>query len=348
MPHRLRKVIGFSMTLMVGAIGATGAEYAGWPLPWMVGAMTAVIFVRCCGWLLVEIPYARRTGQWLIASAIGMHFTTAVANQVLENFPVMIGGALLTLATGLIGIALLHRNGVDLPTSFFSLMPVNATEMIVLGEKYRANPARVAAAHSLRLVLIVLLVPAVVTWGTGMISRPPAASVDWSWLAIMLPLGGLVALAWSRVGAPNGFAFGPMVTCAVFTMAFDLHIGMPPWLSKFGQLLLATSLGSYFDRAFFRSAPQFLSKVVIFTVAAILLSFASGLLLSRWSDVAPLSLALGLMPGSSSEMSLTAEALSLGVALVTAMQIIRMIVVMAVAEPLFKLWSRRTKPNTPG
>lgn len=48
-----------------------------------------------------------------------------------------------------------------------------------------------------------------------------------------------------------------------------------------------------------------------------------------------------MMPGSSTEMYLTAEALHLGAGMVTAMQIMRLVVVMLCAEPILKLWLAR-------
>ena len=53
-----------------------------------------------------------------------------------------------------------------------------------------------------------------------------------------------------------------------------------------------------------------------------------------------LSLMLGMMPGGITELCLTAEALQLSVALVTALQVLRLFLVMFLAEPLFKLWNR--------
>ncbi|MNY79753.1 putative ammonia monooxygenase [compost metagenome] len=62
-----------------------------------------------------------------------------------------------------------------------------------------------------------------------------------------------------------------------------------------------------------------------------------------------LSLALGMMPGSAPEMSLTAEALNLSVTLVTAMQIIRMVIVQAAALPLYRwLEPKMSRPRLAG
>ncbi|MNP46465.1 putative ammonia monooxygenase [compost metagenome] len=55
------------------------------------------------------------------------------------------------------------------------------------------------------------------------------------------------------------------------------------------------------------------------------------------------SLLLGVMPGGIAELSLTAEALQLSVPLVTALQVLRLVLVLFLAEPCFRLWQRRAE-----
>ena len=50
------------------------------------------------------------------------------------------------------------------------------------------------------------------------------------------------------------------------------------------------------------------------------------------------SLTLGMMPGGIAEMSLTAETLQLSVPLVTALQVMRLLFVLFLAEPMFRYW----------
>jgi len=54
------------------------------------------------------------------------------------------------------------------------------------------------------------------------------------------------------------------------------------------------------------------------------------------------SLTLGMMPGGIAEMSLTAEVLQLSVPLVTAMQVMRLLFVLFLAEPIFRYWNQRS------
>lgn len=134
----------------------------------------------------------------------------------------------------------------------------------------------------------------------------------------------------------------PLTLCAAASVAFDLHIGTPQWLGQLGQWLIGCALGCHFDRAFFRSAPGFLARVVIFTLLAMAGTAVLGTSLGWLAGVEPMSLMLGMMPGGITELCLTAEALHLSVALVTALQALRLFMVMFLAEPLYRLWMRQS------
>ena len=330
------------VTPLAGAVGGYLASLAGWPLPWMVGSLLAVIVVRCLtNRAFSELPGGRKAGQWLVASGIGLHFTSDVLEQVLSHLPVIVMGAFGTLLLSLIGIAILRRAGVDRATAFFASMPGGASEMVNLALRHDAQPARVAAAHSLRLLLVVLLIPALFTWGLPAVSAPTRAPVDWTWLIGLLAAGAVLAMLWGRLKQPNPWMLGPLTACAVASASFDLHLGLPQGLGQLGQWLIGCALGCHFDRAFFRSAPRFLARVLLFTLLAMLVAAALGEVLGWLAGEDHLSLMLGMMPGGITELCLTAEALQLSVALVTALQVLRLFLVMFLAEPLFKLWCKR-------
>lgn len=328
-------------TPLVGALGGYLASLAGWPLPWMVGSLLAVILLRCLSNRpFGELPGGRRVGQWLIASGIGLHFTSGVWEQVLGHLWMIFIGALCPLLLSLIGISLLRRAGLDRATAFFASMPGGASEMVNLGLRNGAQPSRVAAAHSLRLLLVVLLIPALFTWSLPAVPTPPRPPADWLWLAPLLLAGAALGLLWSRLKQPNPWMLGPLSVCAVASASLDLHLALPAELGQFGQWLIGSALGCHFDRSFFRNAPAFLGRVLLATLLAMLGAVLLGELLAWLSGEDHLSLILGLMPGGIAELSLTAEALQLAVALVTALQVLRLFLVMFLAEPLFRLWCK--------
>lgn len=327
-------------TPLIGLVGGYLASLIGWPLPWIIGSLLAVIAARCSGWLVSEVPGGRQTGQWIVSSAIGLHFTSEVMGELSSHFGVILAGAFATLLLSLIGIAVLLRGGTDRATAFFSSMPGGASEMVNLAQRHNAQAARVAAAHSLRLLLVVLAIPALFTWSLPPIEPPSPAPVSWPWLALLLPAGALMAVLWGKLKQPNPWMLGPLTVCAVASVTFDLHLGLPDGLGQAGQWLIGCALGCHFDRGFFRSAPGFLARVLLFTLLAMgcaaLLAKGLGWLAAEDQT----SLMLGMMPGGITELCLTAEALQLSVALVTALQVLRLFLVMFLAEPLFRLWQR--------
>nr|WP_298142329.1 AbrB family transcriptional regulator [uncultured Pseudomonas sp.] len=331
-------------TPLIGLAGGYLASLIGWPLPWIIGSLLAVIAARCSGWLVSEVPGGRQAGQWLVASAIGLHFTTDVMGELLGHLGMVVAGAFGTLLLSLIGIVLLRRAGLDRATAFFASMPGGASEMVNLALRHNAEAAKVAAAHSLRLLLVVLLIPALFAWSLPAVAAPAPAAVDWPWLAVLLPAGALLALLWKRLGQPNPWMLGPLTVCAVASVIFDLHIGLPSGAGQVGQWLIGSALGCHFDRAFFRNAPSFLARILLFSLLAMLAAAALGQGLAWLTTENPSALMLGMMPGGITELCLTAEALHLSVALVTALQVLRLFLVMFLAEPLFRLW-QRTSPQ---
>jgi hypothetical protein len=133
---------------------------------------------------------------------------------------------------------------------------------------------------------------------------------------------------------------GPLTVCAAASVSFDLHLGLPDGLGQLGQWLIGCALGCHFDRAFFRNAPGFLARIVLFTLLAMLCAALLAEGLGWLTSEDQTSLTLGMMPGGITELCLTAEALHLSVALVTALQVLRLFLVMFLAEPLFRLWQR--------
>jgi membrane AbrB-like protein len=188
----------------------------------------------------------------------------------------------------------------------------------------------------------VLCIPAIFKYlmgNGGPVSH--AAVVDWMWLMLLFPLGALVAWGWQKLKQPNPWLFGPLLISAVISVTFDLHIGLPQGGSQLGQWLIGSGLGCHFNRAFFRRAPSFIGRTLVGTALTMSIAALCALGLSTLTHLDLRSLTLGMMPGGIAEMSLTAEVLQLSVPLVTAMQVMRLLFVLFLAEPLFRYWDRR-------
>jgi membrane AbrB-like protein len=330
-------------TPLVGLLGGYLASLVGWPLPWMVGSLLAIILVRCLTpWQLAEIPGGRKCGQWIVGIGIGLHFTPVVIEQVMAHFGLIFLAALITSISSVVGVWLMLRTGEDRATAFFSSMPGGSGEMVNLGSRNGAILSSVAAGQSLRVLMVVLCVPAIFKYLMG--EGAPivhAGSVNWLWLAVLFPLGAAVAWLWQRLKQPNPWLFGPLLVSAVISISFDLHIGLPDGSSQIGQWLIGSGLGCHFNRQFFRRAPSFIARTLLGTALTMLIAALAAFALSTATHLDLRSLTLGMMPGGIAEMSLTAEVLQLSVPLVTAMQVMRLLFVLFLAEPIFRYWNKR-------
>jgi membrane AbrB-like protein len=333
---------GWLGTPLVGVVGGYLASQVGWPLPWMVGSLLAIILVRCLTrWQLTQIPGGRKCGQLIIGIGIGLHFSPVVIEQVLAHFGLIVFGALVTSLSCMVGVWLMLRTGEDRPTAFFSSMPGGSGEMVNLGARNGATLSSVAAAQSLRVLAVVLCVPAVFKYllgdGTPVVH---STQVSWVWLLFLLPSGAALAWIWQRFKQPNPWLFGPLLLSAVVSVIWDLRIGLPSGGSELGQLLIGSGLGCHFNREFFRRAPSFLARTLLGTALTMMIAALAAWALSSLTHLDLRSLTLGMMPGGIAEMSLTAEVLQLSVPLVTAMQVMRLLFVLFLAEPLFRRWNR--------
>nr|WP_258019408.1 AbrB family transcriptional regulator [Pseudomonas chlororaphis] len=192
-------------TPLVGLVGGYLASQIGWPLPWMVGSLLAIILVRCLTpWQLGEIPGGRKCGQWVVGIGIGLHFTPVVMEQVMSHFGLIFFGALVTSLSSVVGVWLLRRTGEDRATAFFSSMPGGSGEMVNLGARATARCSAVWRPGKACGCWWWSCVPAAFKYllGEGVPQLHPA-SVDWRWLAVLFPAGALLAWLWQRLRQPN-------------------------------------------------------------------------------------------------------------------------------------------------
>lgn len=323
------------LSIAVAVLGGWGAGAMNWPLAWLLGPLCTMVVIRCgLNWSLPDVPGGRRVGQWVIATSIGLHFTPSVVQQIADNALAVLVAAFLTLWVTPLGIWCLRRYGCDKRTAYFASLPGGASEMVNFALRYGARQDLVAATHSLRLVSIVLLVPPIFAEMSGT-TKPLTMAVKIEPLAGIFLLGAMAAFLLRKWRLPNPWMFGPLICAGVWVALTGIEMGLPPWLGRLGQLLIGVSLGSFFDRDFLRSASRFLAWVMIFILGSVVLCAVAGWVVATVSNLSVAAVLLGMMPGGITELSLTAEALQLSVALVTAIQVARLAMVMTIAGPFY-------------
>jgi membrane AbrB-like protein len=164
----------------------------------------------------------------------------------------------------------------------------------------------------------------------------------------LLALSGAASLLIARYRFPNVFVIAPLLVTAALTGSGVEWSVMPAWLVNVGQLALGVSMGSRFTPEFLRSAPRFLACVVVSLLVMLALAAGYGYVFGLLSGVNPATTILATAPGGVTEMALTAKVLQLGVSMVTVFQVSRMMLLVLLAGPAFRLYKPWfVKPVTP-
>jgi len=328
------------------------------PLPWMIGPLLATSLASIAGLPTASAVPLRNAGQGVIGAALGLYFTPQVGALV-AGLWWAIGLAIawaLALGWGF-GLWLQRLHARRMPqvppeamraTTYFAGAIGGASEMTLMAEKAGARTDLVAAAHSLRLVVVTVGIPFAMQWSGlhGLDNLPPALrEVRWGGLAVLALCSGLGALAMQALRRTNPWFIGPLLVAMGFTLAGQTLSAVPVWLSNAAQLAIAVSLGVRFSREFLHTAPRWLASVAGGTVAMVVLCGGFALLLARATGLHWATMVLGTSPGGIAEMSITAKVLQLGVPVVTAFQVCRLVAVLVLTGPLYA-WLHRRRAAT--
>ena len=341
-------------TLLLALVAALSCEALHTPIPWMIGPLLVTGVLSVCGAPVQSWTPLRNAGQCVIGTALGLYFTPSVGQLVLGLWWAIVLAIAWSLLLGLAVAAWLHhRHRALVPdatpgqwraTAYFAGAIGGASEMTQIAERQGARTDLVAAAHSVRLLLVTLAIPfGMVLWGvSGLELAPPAArEVVPAGLGVLAVLAGAGALLMQRLGRANPWFIGALVVAMVLTLAGLTLSAIPAALSNAAQLVIGVSLGVRFTPAFVRAAPRWLASVAMASVALMLLSAAFAAGLHRLTALHPATLVLGTSPGGIAEMAITAKVLQLGVPVVTAFQVCRLVAVLLLAEPVYQRWVSR-------
>ncbi|MBW8897131.1 MAG: AbrB family transcriptional regulator [Massilia sp.] len=318
------------------------------PLPWMIGPLFSTAIACMLGARLAAPVQAREAGQWAIGTALGLYFSAPVLAALARNLGWIALAVAFAVCLGIAAGALLRRlSGCDEATAFFAMAVGGASEMAVQAERHGAAVDRVAAAHSLRIMMVVGSIPFAVRWlaahgwGAGLDAFVPLAGrVDTAGLVVLIAVTSVAALVLKRLRVPNAWVIGPLVVALMLTAAGVQLSRLPEWMIRTGQLFIGVSLGTRFTPQFVHTAPRYLASVAACTLGTLLLAGLFAFCVAGITGLHPGTMVLATSPGGIAEMALTARVLHLGVPVVTAFHVARMVAVVLGIGPLYRAWTR--------
>ena len=337
-------------TLLLALAAASVCVVLRTPLPWMIGPLLVTSVLSMLSGATYSWTPLRNGGQWVIGSALGLYFTPQVVALVAGLWWAVALNVTWALGLGLAFGAWLYRvhhgpgrfhvQGLSRTTTYFAAPIGAASEMTLMAERHSAQTDLVASAHSLRVLLVTLIIPFGLQWAGlhGLDTTLPGARVvHWPGMALLTLVTGLGCGVMVKLGRTNPWFLGALLVSLLLT-ANDITLsGIPPFLTNAAQLVIGVSLGVRFTRGFAHMAPRWLGSIALSTIVMMLLCAGFAWLLALATRLHWASLMLATSPGGIAEMAITAKVLQLGVPVVTAFHVTRLAAVLMLAEPVYRL-----------
>ena len=230
-----------AVTLLLAWLAAQLCLMLHTPLPWMLGPLISVSLLSIGGAPTQSWARLRDLGQWTIGGALGLYFTPAVTELVAGlwwaialaiAWALLLGWAFGRWLYRVQAASMLAQPGMDKErlraTTYFSGAIGAASEMTLLAEREHARTDLVAAAHSLRLVIVTVSIPFALQWaglqGDPGLTLPSVRNVQWPGFAWLV-----LAMLWAMQGCSGGalLSQGILNSAAEGLMRYVRHASPP-------------------------------------------------------------------------------------------------------------------------
>ena len=145
-----------------------------------------------------------------------------------------------------------------------------------------------------------------------------------------------------RLHLHNGYMMMPIFMGAGLTIGGIELSAVPGWMTDFAQLMFGVILGERYERAFFIRHKLFIPFAMVNAVFILVASVAGALCLVWAFDLPLATMIISTAPGGLAEMAITAQALQVGVPMVIAFHLFRIVVVNMGTQFIYNgfLWLR--------
>lgn len=342
------------LSVLVAAVSAV-FELVGLPTPLLFGGLVgALVYALARPQRPLALPGPSFTaGQAVVGIIIGSTIDwQGLADLGADWFIVLLVSCFSVIVSVLLG-QLLTRHGASRVTATFSSIAGGAAGLTALADELGADARVVASLQYLRLLVVLVTLPIVVTVGFGAESRGTSGGgggwsfADWalgdwalsagfSLVAIVL---GLLAGRLARL--PAAAILGPLVAASLLTLlpVFD-DVRVPAVVAAVGYLAIGVQVGLKFTVASIKSIGAMVPTALFTIIITLAACAALGWVLSQTTDATGLDAYLATTPGGIYAVMGTAAETGTDPGFVAASQVLRVLIVLGIA-PLLAAWLRR-------
>lgn len=334
-----------AFTLAAAASGGCAVQSLGVSAGWLVGAASTTILLVALG-MPVRVPPMLRDGAFvLLGVSLGSGISPGFLTLAAQN-----SVSFLMLAFAIIVIMvfnswmLVRFFGIDPATAIVGTSPGALSMTLALAESGFGDPRGVAILQSMRLALIVTLLPVVI--GLAGFGGDPARL---SALAAMPPMQfagvvlAAVALGYllARLRSPAPYLIAGIIVSAVSHGAGFAQGTTPPALLIAAIICVGANIGTRFAGVTRREFIRHALGSTAATLAAILIALFFAWLAAALSGAETANVFFSYAPGAVEAMAALAIALGVNPALVAAHHILRIFLLMIGLPAAVTLLRRR-------
>ena len=331
------------------ALLALAAGAAGLPAASLFAALlTGVAWALATSGELAPPRRAVVPAQAVIGAALGSYFELEPLAELGGRWvPVMLV-VVGTLAVSLIaGLGLAAATGLDRPTALLGLVAGGAAAIVVLSDELGADARLVAIMQYARVLVVVLLAPLLMAFAFGATGGPAGADVgagvaaDLAYTALA---GGVGVVAARRLRVPAASLLGPLAVGAALTAGGVLDGAVVPGLVQdLAFAVVGVQVGLRFTRETIRRAGRMVPAVLVAVLAMVAACAGLALALAALADVRYSDAYLATTPGGVYAVLATAVGGGADTTFVTAVQVLRVLIMVLAAPPLVRVLASRRR-----
>ncbi|MEG7282361.1 AbrB family transcriptional regulator [Bacillus sp. 0909A] len=351
--------------IAISAAGGFILSLTGISIGWMIGTL----IVACClamlrpAWLMMapdQKGINRRwlaLGQMILGIELGQKLNLSVLSVLKDHwFSVGIMLILSILLAMLSGYVLWRFSKTDMMTSFVGTAPGGLSAMPSIAQEVGANTAIVSLVQMMRVLLVVLSIPFLVILiyakqdgPANATTQTVSAATTEIGLAPILWTGVLIFVAWGACKAakylkfPAPWLLGSMLGVAAVHIGgasitgHDMLAWWPSQANHLSQIFLGATIGSKMYKSMFAGVTRIMIVGFISSVGLIAAMLLSAVIVSKLTGISLITSVLAFAPGGIAEMATTSVTLHADSTFVVAVQVIRVILVIALLPPFYRL-----------
>ncbi|WP_028401025.1 AbrB family transcriptional regulator [Ectobacillus panaciterrae] len=358
--------IGF---IVLSGIGGYILSLTGISIGWMIGSLIMSGFLSFWqpAWLRMNKnqngiqKYWLFIGQWTLGIELGQRINTAVLHTFREHWMTIIIMLFVSILLSLLsGFALWRFSQTDMLTSFIGTAPGGLSAMPGIAQEAGANTAVVSLTQTIRVLLVTGTIPIFVSyWNTNNMGHEHGTSTihpsfeihSLLWTGVLVIVASVGYFIGKHLKFPSPWLLGSMLGVALIQTIVgsykehDMIAWWPHWLIILSQILMGSSIGSRLNKKMFIGVKRMLVVSLLGSLALTISMFLCAFFVSKLTGIAWNTSVLAFAPGGIAEMATTAAVLHADSTFVVAVQVLRVLLVIMMLPPFFRLLDRRISEN---